>query len=110
MAQNLHSPIAAETISIRLEDQPNTICTDRREIQVHEVLSSENSVASQEPASLAPSLDIVHVANADHQIEPPAHKLPEVDDHAYPLPERQDTEADLGVPTSASPTGSNGRA
>lgn len=97
LAQIPNSSTAAESSSVRLADQPMAISADDLTIQMHGALSESNSIASPLPASPVPSLDIVDGADQGLSVEGPGDIPPENEDHAYPLPERQDTEADLGV-------------
>lgn len=89
-------PTATEATSSHLADQSNTISSDEPKIQLEGAFSEDNSIASPGPASPAPSLDTVDAAEAHRQVEGPGH-IPADDDHTYSLPERQDTEADIGV-------------
>lgn len=117
VAQIPNPPTATETASITLADQSNTISAEGPEIKMHRTFSEGNSITSPPPASPAPSLDIADQADPDRQVGGPGHIPPEDDDHTYSQPERQDTEADLGVlphrrvPTSESSSAvSDGRA
>lgn len=116
VAQFSSSPTATEATSIHFADQSNTISSDQPHIELEGALSEDNTIASPGPASPAPSLDIVDAVDADRQVQGPGHN-PADDDHAYSLPERQDTESDIGVlpnrrvsTSESSPAVVNGRA